>query len=102
MMQLKTYFIKRTEFYQIPHSGKLRLNKSRARNLDHQSLDQTWWKTFAFLDEEERSTIQRLLASDIPEGWARTLVLLERIKQKRLKFWVARKELLLSVVCDSL
>jgi len=109
---LTAYIIRQGQIHLIPHSGSLSLKRKYAKNLRSQSTKQSWYKTFAFLDDEEMRALQKLLyhedlyamARELEESEKREISLqsrivhLEKRKDPSLKFWKNSKEVLFLVV----
>jgi hypothetical protein len=100
------YIIKYREGHQVPHSGRLRLTKQQIKNLESQPSKQSWYKLFAFLEDDDRDALKPILSS----GWRdndevvvkRRIIYLGKVKEDRLKFCKAKIEALFAIVADML
>lgn len=97
------YLIRNGESHELPHVDRLGLTKSHAKRLLSQARNQDWLRIFAFLNDKEMSAVQQILRSDSDSSigdWTRRLILLQRIRRSRIKFWRGKEMPLLAIVGD--
>lgn len=64
---ISAYFIKNGEAHQGPHSGNLKLTQSLKWSTETQSTEQSWHKTFTFMDPDDLGGHRRRRNRDQPK-----------------------------------
>ncbi|KAH6691118.1 hypothetical protein BKA61DRAFT_283800, partial [Leptodontidium sp. MPI-SDFR-AT-0119] len=96
---ISAYFIKNGEAHQVPHSGYLKLTQSLKRSIETQSTEQSWHKTFAFMDPDDLGALQEVIEGGGIE-LNRKIVDLKKIRENRVKFWKSGIHVHFAVIRD--
>ncbi|KAG4432921.1 hypothetical protein IFR05_011592 [Cadophora sp. M221] len=96
---ITAYFIKNGEAHQVPHSGNLKLTQSLKRSIETQSIEQSWHKTFAFMDPDDLGALQEVIGGGGTD-LNRKIVDLKKIRENRAKFWKSGIQVHFAVIRD--